>query len=309
MPTCQAAVAPPVSEARSAVLGVADGDGTAPGGSSANAPPARRAVPVEPLPKGRTIILAPKALKAAKYGAINDPAALRAAIADTVGNTIGIDIFYDTTHTKNYARATLSKLLGIEVPDETDHITGKADTISTEELTILATVRPVGEWGGGLAADESITNNTDRLQAAVIARPVYEARGRRPATAIPPVGGGDPTSRQDSHPGPFHAMPVGWRGGVAESATPLAPAIALWLSEPCRCYLPLRPFGLPAAASNASMMLAGSGRVRRSRARSCGPTHGWPGSVPGCGRRRCRHPRKRGWWCRVWRVPRCGGPR
>jgi tetratricopeptide (TPR) repeat protein len=38
-----------------------------------------------------------------------------------------------------------------------------------------------------------------------------------------------PTSRQDSHPGPFRAVPVGWRSVVAESATPLAPAIARWL--------------------------------------------------------------------------------
>lgn len=143
-------------------------------------------IPVEPLPKGRTIILDPKMLKAAKYGAITDPAALRAAIAETVGKTIGIDIFYDTTHTKNYARATLSKLLGIEVPEATDDVTGKVDTISTEELTILATVRPVGEWGGGLAGDENSSNNTERLQAAVNSRvdKISEAVGN---TQVPTI--------------------------------------------------------------------------------------------------------------------------
>jgi pPIWI_RE module N-terminal domain/RNaseH domain of pPIWI_RE/MID domain of pPIWI_RE len=129
-----------------------------------------RLVSVEPLPKGNTVILDVKALKAGKYRAISDPAQLRAAIADTVGKTIGIDIFYDTQHTKSYARATLSTLLGIEVPEDTDHVTGKPDTIITDELTILATVRPVGAWGGPLAGDESITNNTDRLQAAVNSR-------------------------------------------------------------------------------------------------------------------------------------------
>lgn len=127
-------------------------------------------VPVEPLPKGNTVILDSKALKAGKYGALSDAAQLRTAIAETVGRTIGIDIFYDTQHTKDYARATLSKLLGIEVPEDTDHVTGKPDTIITDELTVLATVRPVGGWGSALAGDESITNNKDRLHAAVTSR-------------------------------------------------------------------------------------------------------------------------------------------
>ncbi|WP_165960698.1 hypothetical protein [Actinocrispum wychmicini] len=61
-------------------------------------------------------------------------------------------------------------LLGIEVPEDTDYITGKPNTIITDELTILATVRPVGAWGGALAGDESITSNSDRLQAAVNSR-------------------------------------------------------------------------------------------------------------------------------------------
>lgn len=42
------------------------------------------------------MILDVKALKAGKYSATSDPAQLRGAIADTVGTTIGIDIFYDT---------------------------------------------------------------------------------------------------------------------------------------------------------------------------------------------------------------------
>lgn len=126
-------------------------------------------IPVDPLPKGNTVILDAKAFKAAKYSAASD-AELRAAIADTVGRTIGIDIFYDTQHTKNDARTSLSNLLGIELPEETNHLTGKPETINTDELTVLATVRPVGSWGGALAGDESITGNKERMQAAVSSR-------------------------------------------------------------------------------------------------------------------------------------------
>jgi hypothetical protein len=146
---------------------------------------AERLTLVDPMPKGTTIILDSGKLKKAKFGA-SDAAQLRAAIADTVSGTVGIDIFYDTRHTKNYARATLARLLGIEVPDDTDHITGKPDIIVTDELTILATVRPVGEWGGGLAGDESITNNKDRLQAAVTSRmdKIGEALGEAEAPTI-----------------------------------------------------------------------------------------------------------------------------
>jgi len=127
---------------------------------------ADRLLPVETLRKRTKAVLNSTKLKETKFAA-SEAAQLRQAIADTIGNTLGVDIFYDTTHTKNYARATLAKLLGIEVPENTDRLTGKPETISTEELTILITVRPVGAWGGGLAGDNTTITNKDRFQAAV----------------------------------------------------------------------------------------------------------------------------------------------
>lgn len=126
---------------------------------------ADRLVPVEPLRKGAKTVLDLKKLKESKFAA-SEAAQLRQSIADTIGDTLGVDIFYDTTHTKNYARATLAKLLGIEVPEDTDRLTGKPETITTEELTVLITVRRIGAWGGGLAGDTAITDK-DRFQAAV----------------------------------------------------------------------------------------------------------------------------------------------
>ncbi|OXM60006.1 RNaseH domain-containing protein [Amycolatopsis vastitatis] len=130
---------------------------------------ADRLVPVENLRKGSQVFLDSKKLKESKFAA-SEAAQLRKAIADTVGETLGVDIFYDTNHTKNCARATLAKLLGIEVPEDTDRVTGKPETIITDELTILTTVRPVGAWGGGLAGDDTTITNKDRFQAAVNSR-------------------------------------------------------------------------------------------------------------------------------------------
>jgi hypothetical protein len=144
-----------------------------------------RLIPVDPVRKGAKVLLNSKKLTATKYSE-SEPSALRKAIASAVGDTLGIDIFYDTTHTKDYARKTLAELLGVEIPTDTDQSPGRPTTVVTDELTLLVTVRPVGVWGSGLAGSETTIANRERFQAAVISRidKISEELG---TTAIPTI--------------------------------------------------------------------------------------------------------------------------
>lgn len=124
---------------------------------------------VEPLKKGHRVILAPKTINAGKYGKCDNAALLRTAIASTIGSDVlGIEIFWDTSHTRDYARRTLSSLLGITVPEQTDP--GEPAVVDTDELTAKITIRPVGSWGGPLALDDDVDDRLERLHAAVTTR-------------------------------------------------------------------------------------------------------------------------------------------
>jgi hypothetical protein len=125
---------------------------------------------VEPLRKGRNTILAPRTLNAGKYSKSGQGALLRGAIARTVGPNLGIDIFWDTKHTRDHARRSLSALLGIKVPEQTDYDTGGPELVTTDELNLKITVRPVGVWGGPLEGNDDIDQPLERLQAAVTTR-------------------------------------------------------------------------------------------------------------------------------------------
>ena len=140
---------------------------------------------VEPLKKGRRVILAPKAINAGKYSKCDNAALLRTAIANTTGSDVlGIDIFWDTSHTRDYARRTLSSLLGITVPENTD--AGEPAVVATDELTARITIRPVGSWGGPLALDDDAGDRMERLQAAVTTRAdhIITALGEAPVPTI-----------------------------------------------------------------------------------------------------------------------------
>jgi hypothetical protein len=187
---------------------------------------------VEPLKKGRRVILAPKAINAGKYSKCEDAALLRAAIARTIGSAVlGIDIFWDTTHTRDYARCTLSSLLGIDVPEHTD--AGEPAVVTTDELTVRITVRPVGSWGGPLAVDDDIDDRLERLQAAVTNRADHIANtlGEAPVPTISMVeikGKKSFTGRQRASD-PKFAIKVGlsrtgrWSQCVTEAPPPAAP--------------------------------------------------------------------------------------
>jgi hypothetical protein len=77
--------------------------------------------PVAPLKKGRRVVLARKAIEAGKYSA-TDQKPLREAIAAAIKpqTTLGIEIFWDTTHTRDYARRALADMLDIDVPEHAD---------------------------------------------------------------------------------------------------------------------------------------------------------------------------------------------
>ncbi|MFB9902870.1 pPIWI_RE module domain-containing protein [Allokutzneria oryzae] len=124
---------------------------------------------IAPLPRGNKVLVDRDELKAGKYGWV-DPARLRAAIAETVGPTLGVDIFYDTRQTRQDACTTLATLLDVDLTEAIDAAAAATVTVVTDELTIVLTVRPVGRWGGSLAGDESLIGVRDRLQAAVTTR-------------------------------------------------------------------------------------------------------------------------------------------
>ena len=186
---------------------------------------------VEPLKKGRRIILAAKAVNAGKYSKCDDAALLRAAIASATGSDVlGIDIFWDTTHTRDYARRTLSSLLGITVPEPTD--AGDPTTVATDELTMRITVRPIGSWGGPLAVDDDI-DRLERLQAAVTTRAdhIITTLGKAPVPTISIVeikGKKSFTGRQRASD-PKFAIKVGlsrtgrWSQCVTEAPPPAEP--------------------------------------------------------------------------------------
>ena len=188
--------------------------------------------PVEPLKKGRRTILVPKSLKASKYSKCDDTSSLRAAIKDTIGgDVLGVDIFWDTTHTRDYARRTLSAILGVEAPEHTD--AGQPAVVVTDELTLQISVRPIGAWGGPLAVSEDIENYEGRLQAAVTARAdqIASALGQSSVPTIAMVeikGKKSFTGRQRAND-PKFAIKVGlsrtarWSQCVTE-ALPPAPA-------------------------------------------------------------------------------------
>jgi hypothetical protein len=187
---------------------------------------------VEPLKKGRRVILAPKALNAGKYSKCGDAALLRAAIADAIGgDVLGIEIFWDTSHTRDYARRTLSSLLGISVPEHT--ITGEPALVATDELTARITVRPIGGWGGPLAVDDDIDDRLERLQAAVTSRAdhIITELGEAPVPTISMVeikGKKSFTGRQRASD-PKFAIKVGlsrtgrWSQCVTEAPPPAEP--------------------------------------------------------------------------------------
>jgi hypothetical protein len=188
--------------------------------------------PVEPLKKGRRTILASKSVNAGKYSKCDDTALLRSAIAHTIdGDVLGVDIFWDTTHTRDYARRTLAHLLGINVPEQTD--SGEPAVVATDELTVRITVRQVGSWGGPLAADDDIDDRMERLQAAVTARAdhIINALGETPVPTISMVeikGKKAFTGRQRASD-PKFAIKVGlsrtgrWSQCVTEAPAPADP--------------------------------------------------------------------------------------
>ncbi len=97
------------------------------------------------------------------------PAArLRAATRDVVGPVLGIDILYDTRLTLDYARSTLTELLGVDIPDSTPR--GKPALLDTPELTIALTIAPVGALAADLAPDPTITDRQERLRGSVETR-------------------------------------------------------------------------------------------------------------------------------------------
>jgi hypothetical protein len=187
---------------------------------------------VEPLKKGRQVILASKAVNAGKYSNCDDAALLRAAVANAVGSdALGIDIFWDTTHTRDYARRTLSSVLGINVPEQTD--VGEPTIVATDELTARITVRPIGSWGGPLTVDDDIGDRLDRLQAAVTTRAdhIITALGQAPVPTISIVeirGKKSFTGRQRASD-PKFAIKVGlsrtgrWSQCVTEAPPPAEP--------------------------------------------------------------------------------------
>jgi len=126
----------------------------------------------DPLPRSaRTVLpgITKSSTKQSKDDSGNRPPALRAAIAAVVGGVLGVDIFYDTSSTLDYARRTLGDLLGMDVPAATAE-DGTPTPLAAPELTILLTIRQVGAWGDDLAPDRSIIKRDDRLRASVEAR-------------------------------------------------------------------------------------------------------------------------------------------
>jgi hypothetical protein len=126
----------------------------------------------DPLPRSTRTVLPGITKPPSKRTADDDEverAALRAAIAAVVGDVLGIDIFYDTSSTRDYARRTLMDLLGIELAVATAE-DGRPIQLSTPELKILLSVRQVGAWGGDLAPDRSLPGRENRLRASVDAR-------------------------------------------------------------------------------------------------------------------------------------------
>lgn len=187
---------------------------------------------VEPLKKGRKVILDSKTVTAGKYNTSHDPRLLRTAIADTIDGTVfGIDIFWDTTHTRDYARHTLATLLGIDVPKHTEP--GTPTVVTTAELTLRITVSPVGGWGGPLAVDDDIDDRIERLQAAVTTRAdhIITAQGDAPVPTISMVeikGKKAFTGRQRAND-PKFAIKIGlsrtgrWSQCVTEAPPPAEP--------------------------------------------------------------------------------------
>lgn len=127
--------------------------------------------PVPTLPKKHTTILPHVQLQKAKYEQTAG-AGLRAAIAEEIGPALGADIYFDTASTSSYALRTLSSMLDINLSPEIDLVDLQAapHTISTPELTIHLTIRPVGAWGADLAPDQTVKNKDERLQASINAR-------------------------------------------------------------------------------------------------------------------------------------------
>lgn len=123
----------------------------------------------EPPKKGRRTVLTSKSINAGKYSKCDDAAQLRSAIAHAIGGDVfGVDIFWDTTHTRDYARRTLADLLGVNVPEQTE--AGDPAVVVTDELTVRIGVRQVGGWSRPLTVDDDIDDRSERLQAAVTTR-------------------------------------------------------------------------------------------------------------------------------------------
>ena len=123
--------------------------------------------PVEPLKKGRRTVLAPKSLNAGKYSKCDDASALRAAIKDTIGGEVlGIDIFWDTAHTRDcsglmrrdFVRAGVLSLGGLALPqllqaNEAARRAGKA-YVRDRSIVLLF-------LGGGASHIETFNPNLD----------------------------------------------------------------------------------------------------------------------------------------------------
>jgi pPIWI_RE module N-terminal domain/RNaseH domain of pPIWI_RE/MID domain of pPIWI_RE len=126
----------------------------------------------DPLPRSARRVLPGITKSSSKQGKDDSghrPSALRAAIAAVVGGILGVDIFYDTSSTLDYARRTFAGMLEMDVPTATA-ANGTPTPLATPELTILLTIRQVGAWGADLAPDGSVIKRDDRLRVAVEAR-------------------------------------------------------------------------------------------------------------------------------------------
>ncbi|SUA72855.1 Uncharacterised protein [Nocardia otitidiscaviarum] len=136
----------------------------------------------EPYERSERIILPGlRALAKNTHADNQDPVVvLRKAIADAIGPVLGVDIFFDTRSTLDYARRELASLLGIDVPSATAD-DGTPTTITTEQLTIQLTVRPCGVLTADLQPDPAIKNRQDRLRTSV------EARATEIAHVLEPV--------------------------------------------------------------------------------------------------------------------------
>jgi hypothetical protein len=106
-------------------------------------------------------------------------ARLRAATRDVVGPVLGIDILYDTQLTLDYARQTLTGLLGVDIPESIPQ--NKPALLDTPELTIALTIGPVAALAADLTPDPAIPDRQDRLRSSV------EERAAQIAAAIDPV--------------------------------------------------------------------------------------------------------------------------